>query len=363
MPSLLLALLLAVALHTGALAQSVTAFGVFDAAVEHVSHVGPAGSGLNRMPSLTGSVPSRIGFRGTEDLGGGLYAVFTLEQGFTPDMGTLSQGGRAWGRQAFVGLSGPAGLLSVGRQYTMLYWSILESDVLGPAIYGTGSLDAYIPNARADNAVAWRGTFGGWMLGATYSVGRDAVNAGSPAGTNCSGELAGDARACREQSALVKYDSPAWGAALAWDEIRGGPGAYAALTRSDLKDARLSANGYVKWGDLKATLGLVRRNNDASAATPHSDLWYLGGAYAVTPLCLIDGEWLSLRFKGSADGARLLAVRASYSLSRRSTVYATAGAIANDGTLALPVSAGAGGSNPVAGAAQRGWTAGLRHVF
>jgi predicted porin len=363
MHPLLLVLLVGATVTTAARAQSVTLFGVVDAAVEHVTHVGAAGSGLSRMPSLTGSVPSRVGLRGAEDLGGGWRAVFTLEQGFTPDMGTLSQGGRAWGRQAFVGLSGPAGVVSFGRQYTMLYWSILESDVLGPAIYGTGSLDSYIPNARADNALAWRGTFGSWMLGATYSLGRDAVNAGNPAGTNCPGELAGDAAACRERSALVKYDSATWGAALAWDEIRGGPGAFAGLTRSALKDTRVSANGYAKWGGLKTTLGLVRRNNGASAATPRSDLWYLGAAYAVTPLLTLDGEWMRLRFEHSADQARLVSVRASYSLSKRSAVYATLGTIANAGSLSLSVSAGAGGSNPVVGGAQRGVTAGLRHVF
>ncbi len=361
--SALSALLLGLAAHTGARAQAVTVFGIVDAALEHVTRVGPAGSGLNRMPSLTGSVPSRIGLRGTEDLGNDLRAVFTVEQGFTPDMGTLSQGGRGWGRQAFIGLAGSAGQLSFGRHYTMLYWSILESDVLGPAIYGTGSLDAYIPNARADNSVAWRGSFGGWMLGATYSLGRDAVNAGSPAGTNCPGELAGDAGACRERSALVKYDSPAWGAALAADEIRGGPGAFAALGSSGLKDTRLSANGYLKRGDLKATLGLVRRNNGASAGSPRSDLWYAGAVYALTPTFTLDGEWLSLRFKGAADQARLVALRASYSLSRRTSVYATVGTIANAGSLALSVSAGAAGSNPVAGTSQRGLTTGLRHLF
>jgi predicted porin len=201
------------------------------------------------------------------------------------------------------------------------------------------------------------------MLGATYSLGRDAVNAGSPAGTNCPGELAGDARACRERSALVKYDSPAWGAALAWDEIHGGPGAFAGLVSSAMKDTRLSANGYVKWGDLKATLGLVRRDNGASGATPRSDLWYVGGVYAVTPTLTLDGECLSLRFKGTSNQARLVALRASYSLSRRSAVYAMAGSIANGGSLALSVSAGAGGSNPAVGASQKGLTAGLRHVF
>lgn len=351
----------ALAGHAGA--QTVTLFGLVDAAVEHVTKVGPAGSGLNRMPSLTGSLPSRWGVRGSEDLGGGLRAVFTLEQGFTPDAGTLSQGGRAWGRQAWVGLQAPWGTLSFGRHYTMLFFSILDADVMGPAIYGTGSLDAYIPNARVDNSVSYRGTFGGLTLGGTYSLGRDTVNAGNPAGTNCAGEDAADKKACREWSALVKFDQPKWGAALAVDEIRGGAGAFAGLTRSALKDTRISANGYMKFGAAKATLGLVRRDNGASASAPKSDLWYLGFVYTLTPALTLDGEWLDLRFKGVPEGARLLTARATYSLSRRTALYTTLGHIDNRGALALSVSAGAAGSNPVAGGAQAGFTAGLRHMF
>jgi predicted porin len=353
-----------VALFTaGAAAQTVTVFGIVDASVEHVNRVGPAGSGLTRLPSLTGSVPSRIGFRGAEDLGGGLRAVFTLEQGFAPDTGGLSQGGRAFGRQAFVGLSGPWGTVSFGRQYTMLFWSILESDVLGPAIYGTGSLDPYIPNARADNALAWRGSFGGWMLGATYSPGRDAVNAGNPAGTNCPGELASDAKACREASLLVRYDAASWGVAWAQDTIRGGPGAFAGLSSSALSDTRVSVNGYLRFKGAKLSLGLVRRHNDANPVTPRSDLWYLGAVWPLSPALTLDGELLKLSYQGSADQAWLVAARATYALSRRSALYVTVGSVSNEGKLALSVSAGAAGSNPKAGAGQSGITAGLRHAF
>lgn len=347
----------------GAQAQSVTLYGLIDTAVERVDNVGPAGSSLTRVPSLTGTLASRIGLRGSEDLGGGLRAVFTIEQGFAPDQGTLTQGGRGWGRQAFIGIAGSWGTFSLGRQYTMLFWSLLEADIMGPALYGTGSLDAYIPNARADNALAWRGSFSGLTLGATYSLGRDLVNAGSPAGTNCAGELAGDSKACREWSALVKYDSPNWGAALALDEIRGGPGALFGLSSSDLSDQRLSANGWFKAAGIKAAVGLVRRDNGGNAATPKSDLWWLGASWPLNDALTLDAQWHTLRIKNGGGSADLLALRAQYALSRRTAVYALAGRIDNSAGLALSVSAGAGGSNPVAGAAQGALAAGLRHAF
>ena len=353
----------ALASATPCACAEVALYGLIDVAVEHVTNVGASGAGLNRMPSTTGSLPSRVGIRGSEDLGDGLRAIFILEQGFAPDMGTFTQGGRAWGRQALVGFSGGWGALTLGRQYTMLYWSILDADILGTNIYGSGSLDPYVPNSRTDNAIAYRGTFAGLTLGATFSAGRDAVNAGSPAGTNCAGE-SDERKACREWSALAKYDAARWGAALAIDEIRGGPGAFAGLTSSALTDTRVSVNGYVNLGtDLRLAVGLIRRDNEASARAPRSDLWYVGALYAATPLLKIDGEVFRLDFKDSADQATLAAARATYSFSKRTAMYVTAGRIVNGGSLAISVSAGAPGSNPLPGAAQSGIAAGLRHFF
>ena len=345
-----------------ALAQSVVIYGLVDTAVEHVTNVGASGSGLNRMPSATGTLPSRLGFRGGEDLGDGLRAVFIIEQGFAPDGGTFTQGGRSFGRQSLVGFAAPWGALTLGRQYTMLYWSVLDADILGTNIYGSGSLDAYIPNSRADNSIAYKGTFSGLTVGATFSAGRDSVNAGSPAGTNCAGE-SGDARACREWSALAKYDAPSWGAALAIDEIRGGPGAFAGLSSGALKDTRVSVNGYANLADVRFAAGLIRRDNQASVLAPRSDLWYAGALYALTPQLKLDAEVFRLDFKGSRDKATLIAARAAYSLSKRTAIYATIGHIANGGASALSVSAGAPGSNPLPGAAQSGIAAGLRHSF
>ncbi|MEO7710980.1 MAG: hypothetical protein ABIS28_20765 [Caldimonas sp.] len=78
------------------------------------------------------------------------------------------------------------------------------------------------------------------------------------------GVLAGEGqegRACREWSVLAKYDSAPWGVALAIDEIRGGPGAFAGLTSSAAKDARMSFHGYANLVDVRIGLGLIRRDN------------------------------------------------------------------------------------------------------
>jgi predicted porin len=361
--NLLCAAMLA-ALGVSAQAQNVTPYGIIDLAIERLSNIGPQGDALWRMPGLTGSLPSRLGFRGVEDLGGGLRAVFTLEMGLALDTGSVNQGGRAWGRQSYLGLQGAWGSVTLGRQYTMLFWSQLDADLLGPNAYGPGSLDGYLANARHDNALAYRVTVGPVTAGASYSAGRDAVNAGpSLAGTNCPGESAADAKACQQWSAMVKFDRSAWGVSLAVDALRGGPGAFAGLTSSAMTDRRSAVAGYARWGDAKFGAGLIVRHNDASAATPRSRLWYLGAAYNMTASFVVDAQVSRLDYRNSANQATLLAARASYLLSRRTTVYTTAGRIMNDGALALSVSGAAPGGAPPAGGSQVGIAAGIRHTF
>ena len=344
-----------------AASSTVTLYGLVDSGVEYVK--GSSGH-VWRMPSLTGSLPSRWGVRGIEDLGGGLRGIFVLESGFGSDTGNLNQGGRSFGRQSFVGFSGGWGTFTLGRQYTMLFWSLLDADVLGPNVYGSGSLDSYIPNARADNSLVYRGTFGGLTVGASYSLGRDVVNAGpSPAGTNCPGEGAPDSKACREWSVLAKYDTPRWGAAFAVDEIRGGPGAFGGLVSSARKDRRISANGYVKLGEGQVSAGLIRRDNEGSLTTPRSDLWYIGASYPVLSVVTLDAQVFRLAYENSRNKATLAAVRATYHLSKRTAVYGTVGHISNGGNLALSVSSGAVGIAPRPGGSQNGVMVGVRHSF
>lgn len=344
--------------------SSVTLYGVIDTGIEHITNVGPAGIGLTRSPTNTASVPSRWGLRGSEDLGGGLKANFTLESGFGADAGTMLQGGRLFGRQAHVGLSGPWGSVAIGRQYTMLFWSVLDADVMGPNIYGIGSLDAYFPNARSDNSVSYRGTFSSLTVGAMYSLGRDAVNAGpSPAGTNCAGESATDSSACRAWSVLLKYDAPTWGVAAVVDRQSGGPGAFGGLTSSQLRDTRTMVNGYYKLDKLKLGAGILRRDNEGSPLTPKSDMVFVGATYNATPTFSLDGQLVRLDFKNSPNQATLLTVRGTYHLSKRTATYATFGRISNDGSSAVSVSGGAPGSAPVAGEGQSGLMLGIRHNF
>ncbi|MDR6201422.1 putative porin [Paraburkholderia graminis] len=87
--------------------SSVALYGVMDTGIEYVSHANAAGGHVMRMPGITGELPSRWGMRGSEDLGRGLQALFVIESGFNVRGGDSGQGGRLFGRQAWVGLEGP----------------------------------------------------------------------------------------------------------------------------------------------------------------------------------------------------------------------------------------------------------------
>lgn len=351
----------------GASAQQVTLYGIVDVAVERVSNTTAAGVTNWRMPSTTASVPSRWGLRGSEDLGNGLRAVFTLESGFAPGTGTLGQAGRMFGRQAFVGLSGPWGTVAFGRQYTTTFWSLLDADVAGPLVFALGSLDPYLPNARVDNSLSYRGVFSGLTVAGTYSLGRDGANPtpNNPTGTNCPGTVNGDTKSCRAWSMMLKYDQPHWGVAVSNDTLRGGAGSWAAagLTSSSLTDTRTIVDGYVKLGGVKLGGGVIRRDNEGSAATPRSDLRFIGVNWPVTEAFSADAQISQLKFKDSANKANLFVLRGNYALSRRTSVYAALGQIDNSGTLAISVSGGAPGSAPPAGESQNGLAAGVRHAF
>ena len=128
--------------------SNVTLYGSVDAGVAFIDNAG--GTSLRRVES--GALyANRIGFRGTEDLGNGLSAVFVLETGFNVDDGALGQGGLLFGRQSFVGLRTSWGTFSFGRQYDLLYaGSPLPLDIgallLGGLAGATGGAGTAVDN-------------------------------------------------------------------------------------------------------------------------------------------------------------------------------------------------------------------------
>jgi predicted porin len=340
--------------------SSVTVYGLIDAALSHTTNANAAGDAVTRMPTVAGEHGSRLGFRGAEDLGNGTQAIFVLESGFGPDDGTSAQGKRLFGRQAYVGLAGPYGTLTFGRVYTMTNVAILKSDLLGTNLFGVGSLDATIPNARSDNTVAYLGSWAGFTVGATYSTGRDTSAAGGPGGTNCPGEVPGNARACRETSVLLGYERGTSGITTSYDIMYGNAGAGNGLTSSALYDRHTTLSGYATLLGTRLGAGIIARSTRAATGAVDSNLYYLQASRFLTPALQFDVAAARLDVRHSPNDATMGVLRLTYFLSKRSAVYSAVGRMLNGGRSA--VSLDAGGSIG-AGLNQNGLMAGLKHFF
>jgi predicted porin len=357
-------IILAITISSAALASQstyaqVVVYGLVDTGVEYITHANAAGNSVIKMPSLTGSFPSRLGFRGTEDLGDGLQAIFVLEAGLAIDTGAMGQGNRLFGRQSYVGLKNQYGTLSLGRQVNATYIATLKSDVMGPNIFSIGSLDGYLPNARSDNAVGYNGSFSNVQVVATYSGGRDNSAAGGPAATGCPGEVAGDSKACRQITGLLGYDNQQFGVNGSYDILYGGVGAAASLSSSSYSDRRVGLHGYALFGAGKVGLGTFKRKTQA-AVTTDSNLYYLGLTYTFNAAWLADAQISRLNFAGSPNTSTLAVARLTYSLSKRTALYTSVGGIKNAGNAAVALDAG---GTVGAGMNQLGVMTGVRHVF
>ncbi len=112
---------------TGALAQTnVTIYGLIDTGIVH--ETGNVAGSVTKVTSGM-SNGSRIGFKGSENLGDGLSVIFLLESGYQVDTGAMGQGGLLFGRQAYVGLkSVDKGTVTLGRQYTPQYNTLVLAD-------------------------------------------------------------------------------------------------------------------------------------------------------------------------------------------------------------------------------------------
>jgi len=205
--------------------DSVTLYGVIDAGITYVNKVASAtghGSVLKYGDGV--SQGSRFGIRGAEDLGGGLKALFVLENGFNSGDGTLGQGGAMFGRQAYIGLAKDGiGSLTLGRQYS------LSTDILG-AGYTTGSqtpagnyayhindLDQLV-QSRLNNAIKFSSAnFAGLTFGAMYAFSNSTNFSGAPTTTAGTTTTQGSSSA---YSFGANYTNGPFGIGAAYTNIR-----------------------------------------------------------------------------------------------------------------------------------------------
>lgn len=342
--------------------SSVTLYGVMDAGIEYANHQVGNGNSVVRM--ATGNITgSRWGLRGTEKLGGALDALFVLESGFDPDTGKSAQGGRLFGRNAYVGLRHATyGAVLLGRQINGPYELSLNYDpmVLAPK-YSILTMDASYAG-RADNTVKYVGKFGALSTSAFYSFGADSsVVNGS--------EVPGNARLGREFGGFVSYDVGPASFAAAYDEINTGT----VTVNPDAKARRATTAATVVIGDVKLYAGYrwarafdggVIAGAIAGNANQGSNLNWTGAIWQITPAIALTGAAYYQDFKNTGSDPWLFVAMADYAFSKRTHAYISTAYTRNKGTSNLGVYDGGksfGNTNP--GMNQFAAVAGIRTSF
>jgi predicted porin len=162
-----------VALGSPAFAQSsVTMYGILDTFIGYQSATVNGSHKSLLVLGNNGELTSRIGFLGSEDIGGGRKIVFQLENGFDPGTGKEQNPYRFFDRQAWIGASTEFGQLRIGRQNSTLFTFVSDMDAFGGATYGSGYLNFTNFQARVDNDISYfTPTWQGTQLQLHYSVG------------------------------------------------------------------------------------------------------------------------------------------------------------------------------------------------
>ncbi|MDS0862303.1 porin [Burkholderia pseudomultivorans] len=319
--------------------SSVTLYGLIDAGVTYANKVATS-TGHGKLAKYGDGVASgsRWGIRGTEDLGGGLKALFVLESGFSSGDGTLGQGGALFGRQAFVGLSkNGVGSLTFGRQYSFSTDYIGGNYTMGsqtPAgnyAYHINDLDQ-LTSSRINNAVKFQSAnFAGLTFGAMYGFSNSTQFAGAP--TTSSGGTTTQG-ASSAYSFGANYAQGPFGIGAAYTNIRFPGGATPAFGVSvanvntlGLRDletfgvgARYAIAAALVWANWTHT-----KFEPLSGEASKLNNYEIGGRYAFTPALSAGLGYtfskLDDRFEGKWHQVN---AAVDYALSKRTDVYVSA---------------------------------------
>lgn len=351
-----LALSLAAA-SLGASAQSsVTLFGVVDANLRYVKN---SGLSSNYGMSNSGLSSGRLGFRGVEDLGGGLKAGFWLESDVNADTGTISPTGKMFQRRSTVSLMGNWGEVRLGRDFAPSSVHSYKYDPFG--VIGIGGQNVTSSTARAlsnyyrhDNAVGYfTPKFGG--LQAEFMFAPD-EQANSNTGRHLSGR--------------ISYDNGPISASVSYGTTN-----VATAAGATGKFKQLGVAGSYNFGVLQVVASIYRDDLPlgaygaaaASAQTAGSEDRWLIGVNVPVGNDLIRASYVRTNArKGTAayndSDASKLAIGYVHNMSKRTSVYGTIARVSNDGAANFAI---AGGAPTPAGWSgnSTGAEVGIKHSF
>ena len=333
-----------------AMAQSsVTLFGIVDATYAYGS-----GSVANKSQlTNSGYNSSRLGFRGVEDLGGGMSASFWLEAGVNNDNGSggttstnnqgasgvTGGGGLTFNRRSTVSLNGGFGEVRLGRDYTPQFWNLTVFDPFGTNGVGTTqTLNSSLggpTTVRASNSIGYflPGKLGGFYGQAQYYMGENLSNAANKKDGNGLALRAGYANGPVNVALAVSST----------DYLTG-----------DIKTANLG--GQWDFGVAKL-MGHYNRDRVSGGATGKG--WLLGALVPVGPGEIRLAYSMYENNLAGTPETKKVALGYVHNLSKRTAVYATFARVKNSGGAAQAL----GGASISANESSNGYDFGIRHSF
>jgi len=371
---------------TAANAQSsVTLYGLIDAGFSYVNNEaapntakGSAAAFRLSSGNLNGS---RWGLRGTEDLGGGMKAIFTLESGFSMGNGSALQGGRQFGRQAFAGIStAQMGTVTLGRQYDSVvdYLAPMTANGSWGGTYFSHPFDNdNTQNSfRVNNSVKYQSAnYSGLTFGGLYGF------------SNQAGGFANN----RAYSAGAQYANGPFKIAAAYLQLQN---PSSSNTSGAVTDAGGAAN---TLATIAGTSVQTQRTYGAGAsyaigpvtvggAWTQSRFQFIGGdstarfnnyevnaRYALTPALALGAAYTYTDVKGYTTGPdnnghvkfHQFGLQTDYALSKRTDIYAEGVVqLAKQGAVAEIYGTGSNGAgSPAAHGNQVVVSTGIRHRF
>lgn len=275
---------------------------------------------------------SRLGFKGAEDLGGGLKAIWQFETNVA--LGSTSgQAFRFGGRNTFIGLNGGWGTFLAGKHDTPMKTTGRKFDLFGDYVGDSRNLIAGVVrdgaelstgfDGRPDNALMYKTPVfgGGWDITALYTL-EDGVK---------NSEIL---------SANLNWKTGNWFSSLAYQSNGSGNNTGTTGGTSDETGIRLGVSWTPGAFKLAALYESLTDLNGVSGAD--SDVYGLGLAYKMGKN-VIKGQYYVTSNDGTDSDSALMAIGWDYNFSKRSTAYIAYAATSNDAQIYNAVDAGGHG--------------------
>ena len=378
---------------TVAMAQSsVSLYGIVDAAVRRTNNEGSGNNiGMSQTQMIGGGMSqSRWGINVEEDLGGGSKALAFLENRFDADAGNSAIGAPFF-QLSYVGLQGPYGRLTAGRQWNVLFDLVTSTYASFPY---SPYMEAFKPEigmsmgSRSNNMLKYTAEYGAFRGSLQYSMDEgntvDALGATAAAAgafKTAGGYLRYSANGISAGAGYLNTTLPGGTKVDAWTvgtSYRSGPlyvnlgyavnerkgGAYALNTGSIVDSGVLGAfwsgssnGGFLPGAPATGATNIANLRDHANKR----DMFKVGIGYQITPAINLGGHYYNAKQSGSASGAfngraHFYVAVVDYAFSKRTDAYF--------GVDRSRVTGGTGMSLAANGARTRtGITVGLRHRF